>query len=260
VTDTTTPDNLIRLNDADLDRQIYRIYSAERFKTLLANKQDAVVNPTKWGDPFEIWFLERTEVTNDASGATTPLNNLARDWYGQCWSFNADTDAMWRIYSSDVKRSAGVKVRTTIRKLFENLKAVGSPAPYLQFFVGVVTYLSEDAIKDMMRPLTFRDLTIGAPACRFANLLCIKRTAFEHEAEVRLLFQDIKLPDHPKRGVDGVFRYPLQPGRVFEEVVLDPRLTPPDAERLANELTTAGWTLPISQSPLYQAPRFVIPF
>lgn len=89
------------LDDADLDRRIYRIYALDRFKALLAAKVDALVNPTKWQDPFENFFLERTEVMDDVTSSTIPLKNLAVDWYGQCWSMNKDTDAMWRIYSAD---------------------------------------------------------------------------------------------------------------------------------------------------------------
>jgi hypothetical protein len=242
-----------------LDRPIYRIYPLDRFKTLLTAKQDAVVNPTKWQDPFEDFFLERTEVMDDVTGTTIPLRNLAGDWYGQCWSFNSDTDAMWRIYSPDPIKAVGVKVRTTIRKLFDNLRRVGSPAPYLQFFVGKVEYLTEDQIKSMMSKLTFTDVAIGGQGDRFAALLCMKRTAFQHEAEVRLMFQDLDFPGQGKRGVGGVFSYPLDPAAVFGEVVLDPRLKDRDVTRISGELLTAGCALPITRSPLYLAPRFVIP-
>ncbi|MGO9744389.1 MAG: hypothetical protein ACLPN5_23280 [Roseiarcus sp.] len=258
MTDTTTR-NLIGLDDADLGRPIYRIYPLDRFKTLLTAKQDAVVNPTKWQDPFEDFFLEWTEVVDDVTGTTIPLRNLTGDWYGQCWSFNSDTDAMWRIYSPDPIKAVGVKVRTTIRKLFENLKMAGSPAAYLQFFVGRVEYLTEDQIKSMMGGLTFTDVAIGGQGDHFARLLCMKRTAFQHEAEVRLMFQDIDFPGQPKRGVGGVFSYPLDPAIVFEEAVLDPRLKDPDVTRISGQLLAARCTLPISRSPLYEAPHFVIP-
>jgi len=258
MTDTTTR-NLIRLDDADLGRSIYRIYPLDRFKMLLTAKQDAVVNPTKWQDPFEDFFLERTEVMDSVSSTTIPLKNLAGDWYGQCWSFNSDTDAMWRIYSPDPQKEVGVKVRTTIRKLFENLKAVGSPAASLQFFVGKVKYLTENQITNMMGNLTFADVAIGGQGDHFADLLCMKRTAFQHEAEVRLLFQDMDFSGQPKRGVCGVFSYSLDAAVVFEEAVLDPRLKDTDVTRITSELQVAGCTLPITRSPLYQSPSFVIP-
>ncbi len=250
----TNERNLIGLEDANLDQPIYRIYALGRFTTMLAAKQDAVVNPTKWDDPFENFFLERTEIMDNATGGTIPLRNLAVDWYGQCWSLNADTDAMWRIYSPNPGVASGVKVRTTIRKLFANLKATGSVAPYLQFFVGKVEYLEESDILDLMARLTFTDVMMGGQGDRFAGLLCIKRTAFRYEAELRLLFQDID----PKRGASGAFQFSLDANSVFEEVVLDPRLNDNDAAALTTQLQSAGCALPISRSPLYQSPRFVI--
>ncbi|MBT0669173.1 DUF2971 domain-containing protein [Novosphingobium profundi] len=252
----TNERNLIRLEDGDLDQPVYRIYAIDRFIALLASKNDAVVNPTKWDDPFEDFFLDRTEVMDGVSGSTIPLSNLAGDWHGQCWSLHEDTDAMWRIYSPNPKASVGVKVRTTIRKLFTNLKAVGSSAPYLQFFVGKVDYLAEADIRRLMSRLTFADVAIGGQGDRFADLLCIKRTAFKHEAEVRLLFQDIEI----KRSSGGVFRYPLDANLVFEEAVLDPRLDDVDLAALKAKLQDSGCTLPIYRSPLYESPRFVIPF
>ena len=51
-----------------------------------------------------------------------------------------------------------------------------------------------------------------------AALLCVKRDAFEHEDEVRLMFHDVA----PDRGVDGVFHLQLDPHFMFDEAVLDP--------------------------------------
>jgi hypothetical protein len=255
----TNEQNLIQLAEADLDLAIYRIYGRDRFESLLASNRDALVNPTKWDDPFENFFLERTEVMDDASGTTIPLKNLAEDWYGQCWSLNEETDAMWRIYSPDPVKKVGVKVSTTIRRLFENLKHAGSSAPSLQFFVGRITYLSQPDIVKLMQNLTFADIAAGSQGDKFAALLCIKREAFRHECEVRLLFQDVVFSG-ARRGAGGVFQYALDPHSVFNDVVLDPRLSDVDASALRRNLQTAGCLLPIQQSQLYQTPRFVIPF
>lgn len=247
--------NLIRLEQGDLDLPVYRIYALDRFEALLANKHDAMVNPTKWDDPFEDFFLERTEVIDTIGGTPIPLRNLAGDWHGQCWSLHEETDAMWRIYSPDPKKKVGVKVRTTIRKLFDNLKASGSSAPNLQFFVGRVDYMNETDIRKLMSTLTFTDVAMGGQGIHFADLLCCKRTAFEHEAEVRLIFQDIS----PKRSRGGVFQYSLDANQVFEDVVLDPRLDDITATALKTKLENAGCTLHINRSTPYESPRFVIP-
>jgi hypothetical protein len=159
---------------------------------------------------------------------------------------------MWRI---DSPNKMGVKVRTTVRKLFDNLKRAGSTAPYLQFFIGAVDYKTEAEIKTLMDKLTFRGLTFGGQGDKFADLLCIKREAFAHEQEVRLLFQDID----PKRGANKLLKYRLGANVVFEEAVLDPRLKDRDAVDLASKLQSVGCGLLIWRSNLYRTPQFVIP-
>ncbi len=255
----TNEKNLIRIDN--LDQHLYRIYALDKFEQLLASSYDVLVNPAKWKDPFENFFLEATEVIDDLSRQPIPLKNLAADWYGQCWSTQAESDAMWRIYSSDpnIKGAApakmGVKVKTTVKKLFDNLKREGSTAPSLQFFVCRVDYKTEAEITTLMKKLTFLDVSRGGQGDKFADLLCIKREAFRHEQEVRLLFQDID----PKRGMNKLFKYKLDANVVFEEAVLDPRLKDSDALALKNKLEAVGCLLPISQSILYRAPHFVIP-
>lgn len=106
-----------------------------------------------------------------------------------------------------------------------------------------------------MSELTFGDIAWGSRGEGFARLLCIKREAFQHEAEVRILFQD----HEPRRGVDGSFAYALNPNAVFEEIVLDPRLEDAQAAEVQRELQEAGCAIPARQSDLYQAPHFTIP-
>ena len=64
---------------------------------------------------------------------------------------------------------------------------------------------------------------------------------------------------HPKRGGSGLFKYSLDPNAVFDEVVLDPRLTENDAFDLKSKLNRDGCRLSINHSILYQAPHFIIP-
>jgi hypothetical protein len=99
------------------------------------------------------------------------------------------------------------------------------------------------------------DISFGGQGTGFAELLCIKREAFEHEKEVRLLFQDLD----PKRGKDEIVEFDLDVNHVFEDVVIDPRLTPNQVKAICAEIKAAGCSLPISQSTLYRPPNFNIP-
>lgn len=105
-----------------------------------------------------------------------------------------------------------------------------------------------------MSGITFSDIAMGGQPAKFASLLCVKREAFKHEAEVRLLFQDIE----PTRGMNGAFVFPLDANAVFDEVILDPRLDSTAFATLQGKLNTAGLRVPVRQSDLYQAPFFHI--
>ncbi|MCJ2007057.1 DUF2971 domain-containing protein [Methylobacterium sp. J-092] len=223
------------------------------FLDLLDTGEDALRNPSAWDDPFENFFLARTKV--DMGGDIATLGNLADDWYGQCWTTNCDTDAMWRIYSSDRN---GVQVKTTVRKLFDNLCRTPAWSPPIQFFVGQVDYKSEDEIKAMMGQLTFADVSIGGQGDGFARLLCIKREAFRHEREVRIMYQSVPRAAGPK-GAGGTLRYRLEANAVFDEILLDPRLTDAEVRAMGAGIAALGWRGAAPRSTLYEAPDFLIP-
>jgi hypothetical protein len=231
----------------DTDARIYRIYPKHRFLELLRSGKNALVKPDLWNDPFENFFL-RSAVLGP-KGERIVISSLADDWYGQCWTLNEDTDAMWRIYSHD---KDGIKVRTTIRKLFDSFYDENDKFARLKFLMGSVRYWKEAEIVDLMNKVSFYDIAFGGQATGFAELLCVKREAFEHEREVRLLFQDLA----PKRSSGPVVLFDIEVNKVFDEVVLDPRLSEAEAAAFSAEIVAAGCTLSISQSPLYRLPKF----
>jgi hypothetical protein len=237
------------LDVADADVPIYRIFSKQRFLDLLASGQNGLVNPSKWEDPFENFFLRSLVV--GPGGERISIRDLAADWYGQCWTYNNDTDAMWRIYSHT---KDGVKVGTTVRKLFARFYDPGDRFADLKFFCGKVGYYTENEIATFMGRITFEDVAFGGQATKFAELLCVKREAFAHEREIRLLFQDTD----PKRGAGGVVQFDFDMNATCDEVVLDPRLSDTDAAAMEGEIRAAGCTLPLSRSSLYRVPNFQI--
>ncbi|MBW2596908.1 MAG: DUF2971 domain-containing protein, partial [Deltaproteobacteria bacterium] len=169
----------------DLDQKIYRIFSISRFKELITNNELVLVNPQKWDDPFENFFLRANAV--DEHGDSVSLGSIASKWYGQCWTFNSESDAMWRIYSH---QKDGVRLSTTVRKLFSVLWDAKDQYAGLRYFIGKVSYQPRSEIEKFMKEHSFLDISIGGQNDRFAKLLCIKRLEFFHEAEVRLLAND----------------------------------------------------------------------
>ena len=233
----------------DWDQPIYRIYSKKRFIELLDTKTNVLVQPALWDDPMENFFLNSIVRTDD--GEHVSLENIAAGWYGQCWTIREESDAMWRIYSQDMK---GIKVRTTICKLFESLYDKTDSYRKLKYFVGKVSYESRQEIENFLSRFAFTDLALGGQADNFARTLCIKRPEFDHEQEVRLLFQDAQNQHTGEKFI----AFNLDHSSVFDEVVIDPRMPEEEFEEVKAELMVNGCVAPITQSTLYKISKIII--
>jgi hypothetical protein len=226
----------------DIDRKIYRIFSVKRFKELIESKRLVLVNPDKWDDPFENFFLKANAV--EPSGALVSLETLAKSWYGQCWTFTKDSDALWRIYSSN---KDGIRVTTTIRKLFNQIWDADDKFNTLNYFIGGVTYKSRSEIEELMNNTSFSDIAFGGQNNGFAKLLCLKRNEFSHESEVRILVND-----NNKHGKNGCYEIEIEYQNIFEEICLDPRLEDREFQNLKNEIQKFSGAIPVTQSELYK--------
>jgi hypothetical protein len=92
---------------------------------------------------------------------------------------------------------------------------------------------------------------MGGQAKSIAETFLIKRKAFEHEKEIRLLFYDYQKDTGKDRL--AVFRLD-QPNSVFDKVLLDPRLPQIVADAHEAGLKHAGCLVPVSRATLYDAP------
>jgi len=153
---------------------------------------------------------------------------------------------MWRIYSPDSK---GVRIRSTIRKLAGSLKSWRGDWAAQEAYVGKVCYLRSGDLLSFGRsilqcddgPLTHRNL---------AATLLVKRPAFSHEREVRLLFT----PHDFHNFADPVICYPIEPHDMVDQVMLDPRLDKSEAKDLKVQIIAAGFQGAIKRSLLYAPP------
>jgi hypothetical protein len=103
-------------------------------------------------------------------------------------------------------------------------------------------------IEDFIRHTPFTSLWFGGQAGPFASTLCIKRPEFSHEAEVRLLVQNL-VPTDPGDFLNVKFDY----AKVLDgDVALDPRLDGVQVAAIKKELPDVECTLKITQSDLYK--------
>lgn len=241
-------ENGIDINDWNMP--IYRVFSNQWFEELLVNNKNGLVNPTLWDDPFENFFLKNPAIDN--TGELIDLSKIANSWYGQCWTMNQDSDAMWRIYSPT---KDGVRVRTTISKLFNAFYDMNDNFSRLKYFIGVVQYFNRSTIEEYLNKLTFTNLAMGGQNLNFARLLCIKRNEFSHEKEVRLLFNDANSRINGK-----VASFDFDPFSILDEVALDPRLDEVSFISAKSKWLSIGCTVPIIQSDLYKFTPTTIKF
>ena len=123
------------IDERDLDREVYRIFSLQRLLELLRSERNTLVRPSLWDDPFENYVL--SAIGRLKSGERFSIG-FKDKLYGQCWTLDRDSDAMWRIYSPDRQ---GVRVRSTVRRLLESLLNTCESFPELSCFIGKVSYL-----------------------------------------------------------------------------------------------------------------------
>jgi len=221
------------------NQPVYRIISLKRLHEMFEKRVNTLVNPIMWDDPFENFIkgfkgqLPSGDVVEFAQ---------RHDFYGQCWTHVGASDAMWRIYSSD-KQSVRIKVR--LKTLVETL----APRAHGIVLVGRVRYLHSDGLLKWAKRV-FR--SSDAPDVRLlGRTLLVKRMAFSHEQEVRILYFDSR-----NECSRNLFSYRFDPHAFVEEILVDPRLSADQATSLSNEIRAkTGFRGPIAHSNLYAPPQ-----
>lgn len=221
---------------------VYRVTSLQRLYELFETRRNVLVKPRLWDDPYENFILRQK--VRHRSGEIREYN-YHESIYGQCWTFHKASDAMWRIYAP---RGDGVRIRTTIKTLAHGLRSAHPHITDAVCCVGRVRYLPARALKKLANR-TFDDYGIGIQEL-FASVL-VKRPAFEHERELRVLYFDLEASDKGKE----LYSYAVDPHAVVTQLMLDPRLPREKAEVLKQDIRErTGFRGPILRSLLYAAP------
>lgn len=247
-------ENLIFLSDTDLDRSIYRIFSFSRLEEIFNESKMTLVKPYKWKDPFENFILNSTGIFPDGREFQIGFRD---HFYGQCWSLTKESDAMWRIYSPC---EDGVKVKTTIRKLFTPLFQLGGQHRKLDgtfynlsSFVGKVKYAGSKTLLSMLRDeQRMSDKIFDQSGRGQASTFFYKRWAFRHENEIRIIYnlENNNGPD--------IFKFAIDPVALFDEIVFDPRMKEALFQQQKEKLFQFGYDKKIIQSGLYKLKTFTI--
>jgi hypothetical protein len=234
---------IIPSNRFDETTKIYRTISKERLFEIFAKHQNALVRPRLWPDPYENFMLSSQVDVNGEIGEF----EFKHDVYGQCWTLTGFSDAMWRIYS---KGTNGVRIRTTVGKLLKSLSSQIVRHKEFSSFIGKVNYKSEFKIREFASNHFSRG--IKTDGTQIAETLLVKRQAFIHEKEVRLIYHSIEKtePSH------DIFCYNLKPHELIDQIMLHPLLDIEGVVALKNEIKSkTGYQGRLTQSNLYKLPK-----
>lgn len=157
----------------DLDTIIWRYMDLEKFKLLLSDKSLFFCRTDELqGDPYEGTFprMEMEYINKKHKGLIQLNRSLRGQFLVNCWHIdNTENDAMWQIY---VKDNEGIAIKTTLRNLIDCLKNTKE-----DIYCSIVNY--KDYEKDEW-----------AENVKYYNAILpiiYKRTAFQHENELRLI-------------------------------------------------------------------------
>lgn len=164
---------------------------------------------------------------------------------------------MWRIYSRD---KDGVKVKTTIRKLFQPIYLAGGEyykgngTPFnLSSFVGKVKYSNTTNLTQMLKDKKrMSDKVFDQTGWEQASTFFFKRIAFKHEQEVRVIFNSQFNKPYDTHKID------IDPFSLFDKIVFDPRMEKNEYEIRKQQVKDRGYKNSVYQSSLYKLRNFTV--
>ena len=219
--------------------KLYRYISLSQFLSFVETKQSSLSRIKDWPDTWEVPEAKLPTQSDDGP-LRYSLWNHHESMFGQCWSLHEESDAMWRIYSS---HNEGVVIQTSVKQ-FRLLQDIKYGA------LGPVTYY--DNLK-MALDQIYAHPRRGEYE-RFTGAF-LKRRAFEHEKEVRLVTEDdpdclVRTPPHEA----SRFNVDLDPLEFIEGITVDPRADDRYVEMLQKYCERARFTIKPIKSILYGNP------
>ncbi len=196
-----------------MNQNIYQILPLEYLDAILVNKKLRFNNIFKsWDDPYEL-FLFRNMFKKD-NWLNGEINRIQNCFYGQCWSFLRNSDALWQIYSKD-KRS--VRIRTKLQTLVD-IVAQNALGEYIPSY-GWVKYETQKAINEKRKQFLNNSNNWFPDSAAVKDSLFVKRSAFAYEKEFRVILQttlSVKNRSYIEISVDPEF--------FIDQIAFDPRM------------------------------------
>lgn len=219
-------DNKLKRKDT-FDLDMYKYIPLNFVLKMLEKKTMVFNNVDKWEDVYEN-FVQKENIMLLNSKRD---NLLQLPYYGQSWTSLEESDAMWRIYSHP-KDNYAVKVKTVYPKIVKMYLL--NRDMKLDQEVDRVYYAEEQIINDWL--LKNSPMNLFAYFELVYESLFVKRLEFKHEMEVRIII-------HPfgKDEYHDSISLQFDPLDMFDEIVIDPRVSEEEYEQQFDCLTSHGY-------------------
>lgn len=234
-------DNLTSKDKARLNQEIYKFMDLKYLLKILTENKLSFLKVNNWDDPYENFIFKSDFHIGNKKIDTNILMQFADSSFGQSWTLNTETDALWRIYSPS-KNS--VRIRTTIGKLYETMLTKSDDSLYC--LLGDVKYKNksdfENFSKTLKSPTDFKTDKFH----EFSYF--VKRKEFEHEKEFRAIYISDFIFE---KFQDPILNFDVIPNNFIIDILLDPRLNAQEVDTVKDEIIKAGYSGNIEQSSLY---------
>ena len=206
--------NVLNLNFTNKKRKlitpstrIYRTINRQRLFEMFENNKNTLVRPRCWKDKFENLALNSTILINGEKADF----DFKDDVYCQCWSTSNASDAIWQIFSEG---KDGIRIRSTVGTLLDSLIAETNVYPSISCFIGRVEYMTDGQLRQFAE--SHFKWGLGSDGKAIAETLLIKRNAFIHEKEVRLIYLS---QDHTPIEKD-CHHYTVDPHNLIDQIMI----------------------------------------
>lgn len=231
--------NVYISDNIDPNLSLYRYMSLAQFLSIVENNKIFMNKVKSWEDPWEgpddqiPVQLENEKIEQHDSFLTATT-------VGQCWTYEKDSDAMWRIYSPDRQ---GIMIET-------NIESFGGVRNLREAVLAKVIYYNRDNYIEKRNEISENK------SYRYAGDMALKREAFKHENEVRLLVCLQAYGDIKEALKTSSMSFDLNPLSFIKSITFDPRADDWYVNTMKLYCASKGFKCPIEKSSLYEKDFF----
>jgi hypothetical protein len=225
------------------EEYIYRFLPLRYFLQLLDNRCLFFPRVSTWEDPYELFLFKQRFI--DAKGIPINVFSQSEHIFGQCWTTQRDSDALWRIYSPDLM---SVRIKTTKRMIESFIEQ--NQGNGLLIKSDMVDYQAQNQIETWLKSLSPSSIN----TIPLIESLFIKRNSFAHEKEFRIIIWETDFNEYGTyKSSSKYMNLPIDPQKFILEVNLDPRLSQEEVNLWKPAISLRlGSSCRVSQSRLYQ--------